>query len=242
MPLMSTGKMIAHTLPPASVWRRVVVGLFVVSGISALMYEIAWTRLLNLLFGDTVLAMSTVLASFMAVLALGGFWGGRIIDRRSHVLTIYAALEVSIGLAALLLPVALKAITPLYIWLHQQLHTTFYLFSLLRFLLTFGLLLVPTTLMGATLPVLSRYAVRTHATLGRNMGLLYALNTGGAVLGCFTAGYALIGSVGLYQTVSLGAALNLAIGLAVWRLRHRAGEGLPVAAEQATSARCLTEG
>jgi spermidine synthase len=238
---MSTGKMIAHTLPLASAWRRVVVGLFVVSGISALMYEIAWTRLLNLLFGDTVLAMSTVLASFMAGLALGGFWGGRIIDRRSHVLTIYAALEVGIGLAALLLLVALKAITPLYIWLHQQLHTTFYLFSLLRFLLAFSLLLLPTTLMGATLPVLSRYVVRAHATLGRNMGLLYALNTAGAVLGCFAAGYVLIGSVGLYQTVSLGAALNLAIGLAVWGLRHRAGEGLPIAAEPTMSARWLTE-
>ena len=177
---MAAGKMLAPTLPPERAWRRLLIGLFFVSGISALMYEIAWTRLLNLLFGDTVLAVSTVLASFMAGLALGSFWGGRIVDRRSHVLTIYAALEVSIGLAALLLPAALKASTPLYIWLHQQLHTTFYFFSLLRFLLAFGLLLVPTTLMGATLPVLSRYVVRAHATLGRNMGLLYALNTGGA--------------------------------------------------------------
>ncbi len=238
---MAAGKMLAPTLPTGRAWRRLVIGLFFVSGISALMYEIAWTRLLNLLFGDTVLAVSTVLASFMAGLALGSFWGGRIVDRRSRVLTIYAALEVSIGLTALLLPAALKAITPLYIWLHQQLHTTFYFFSLLRFLLAFGLLLVPTTLMGATLPVLSRYVVRAHATLGRNMGLLYALNTGGAVLGCFAAGYVLIGSVGLDQTVSLGAALNLAIGLAVWGLRHRAGEGLPVAAEQATSTHGLTE-
>jgi spermidine synthase len=238
---MPAEKMMAPALPPGRAWRQVVVGLFFISGISALMYEIAWTRLLNLLFGDTVLAVSTGLASFMAGLALGGLWGGRVIDRRSHVLTIYAALEVSIGLAALLLPVALNGITPLYIRLHQQLHTTFYLFSLLRFLLAFGLLLIPTTLMGATLPVLSRYVVRAHATLGRNMGLLYALNTGGAVLGCFAAGYVLIGSVGLYQTVSLGAALNLTIGLAVWGLRKRAGEGLPVAAEQAVSASWSSE-
>src|SRR5215510_4446615 len=146
---MPAEKMIAPTLPPGRAWRQVVVGLFFISGISALMYEIAWTRLLTLLFGDTVLAVSTVLASFMAGLALGGLWGGRVIDRRSHVLTIYAALEVSIGLAALLLPVALNGITPLYIRLHQHLHTTFYLFSLLRFLLAFGLLLIPTTLMGA---------------------------------------------------------------------------------------------
>jgi spermidine synthase len=214
-------------------WRLVVVGLFFISGISALMYEIAWTRLMSLLFGDTVFAVSTVLTSFMAGLALGSFWGGRMIDRRPRVLTMYAFLEVSIGLSALLLPLALEGITPLYVWLHRHLHTTFYLFSLLRLLLALSLLLIPTTLMGATLPVLSRYLVQTHATLGQHMGLLYGLNTSGAVIGCFAAGYILIGRVGLYQTVGIGAALNLAIGFAAWGLRGRAGEGPPVGMAQA---------
>src|SRR5439155_19457292 len=78
------------------------------------------------------------------------------------------------------------------------------------------LLCVPTALMGATLPVLSRYLVQSSATLGWNVGALYALNTGGAVLGCFTAGYVLIGSVGLSRTVWIGAALNFAIALVAW--------------------------
>ena len=202
-------------------WHRLILGLFFVSGISGLIYEVAWTRLLTLMFGDTVLAVSTVLASFMAGLALGSFWSGRRIDRQQQVLRLYAALEAGIGLTALLLLLVLEALTPLYVWLHQHLHTTFYLFSLLRFLLAFGVLLVPTTLMGATLPVLSRYVVRTHATLGWSTGMLYALNTGGAVLGCFAAGYILIGSLGLYQTVGLAAGLNVAIALLVWLLpRH----------------------
>ncbi len=230
---MDTGTAMSPTAPPGRAWRRVVVGLFFASGISGLLYEIAWTRMLNLLFGDTVLAVSTVLASFMAGLALGGFWSGRLIDRYRRLLTIYACLEVSIGLAALLLPLSLHAIVPLYVWLYQRLHTTFYLFSLLRFLLAYGLLLVPTTLMGATLPVLSRYVVHANATLGRNIGVLYALNTGGAVIGCFAAGYVLIGTVGLYQTVSIGVALNLAIGLLAWGLRGRAGDELWADPEEA---------
>ena len=100
------------------------------------------------------------------------------------------------------------------------------LLALARFVLAFGLLLVPTTLMGATLPVLSRYIVRTHATLGWHVGVLYALNTAGAVLGCFAAGYVLIGAVGLYQTVAIGAALNMVIALMVWVMRQRAEEDI----------------
>ena len=198
------------------IWRRVVLAVCFLSGVSGLLYEVVWARMLHLLFGDTVLAVSTVLASFMAGLAMGSFWIGRYIDRRRRVLAVYAGLEAGIGLSALLLPVVLQALTPLYVWLHQSLSSSFWLFSLVRFLLAFCLLCVPTALMGATLPVLSRYLVQSSATLGWNVGALYALNTGGAVLGCFTAGYVLIGSVGLSRTVWIGAALNFAIALVAW--------------------------
>src|SRR6266446_5897291 len=198
------------------IWRRVVLAVCFLSGVSGLLYEVVWARMLHLLFGDTVLAVSTVLASFMAGLAMGSFWIGRYIDRRRRVLAVYAGLEAGIGLSALLFPVVLQALTPLYVLLHQSLSSSFWLFSLVRFLLAFCLLCVPTALMGATLPVLSRYLVQSSATLGWNVGALYALNTGGAVLGCFMAGYVLIGSVGLSRTVSIGAALNFAIALMVW--------------------------
>src|SRR5438132_11657951 len=107
-------------------WRRVVLALCFLSGISGLLYEVAWARMLHLLFGDTVLAVSTVLASFMAGLALGSFWSGRYVDRRPRVLALYAALEAGIGVSAVALPVVLQALTPLYIWLHQYLHTSFW--------------------------------------------------------------------------------------------------------------------
>ena len=106
-----------------ALWRRLVLGLFFVSGISGLLYEVAWTRMLHLLFGDTVLAVSTVLASFMAGLALGSFWTGRYVDRRPPSLALYAGLEAAIGVSAIPLPVALLALTPVYVWLHQPLHS-----------------------------------------------------------------------------------------------------------------------
>ena len=216
----------AEPMRPRSeaLWRRLVLGLFFVSGISGLLYEVAWTRMLHLLFGDTVLAVSTVLASFMAGLALGSFWSGRYVDRRPPSLALYAGLEAAIGVSAVLLPVALLALTPVYVWLHQSLHASFWLFSAVRFVLAFCLLGVPTTLMGATLPVLSRYMVQSHATLGWSVGTLYALNAGGAVLGCFAAGYVLLGRLGLSRTVWLGAALNLAIALVVWVGQRWTGE------------------
>src|SRR5881296_2774402 len=159
--------------PGVRIWRGVVLALCFLSGASSLLYEVVWARMLHLLFGDTVLAVSTVLASFMAGLALGSFWSGKYVDRRPRVLALYACLEAGIGVSAVALPVLLQALTPLYVGLHQYLHASFWLFSVVRFLLAFGLLFVPTTLMGATLPVLSRYMVRHTATLGWSVGTLY---------------------------------------------------------------------
>jgi spermidine synthase len=209
--------------PATGIWRRVMFVLCFLSGISGLLYEVVWARMLHLLFGDTVLAVSTVLASFMAGLALGSFLIGRLIDRWSRVLAIYAALEVGIGLSALLFLAVLQPLTPVYVWLHQSLSFSFWLLSLVRFLLAFCLLCVPTILMGGTLPVLSRYIVKSSGTLGWNVGALYALNTAGAVVGCIMAGYVLIGSIGFSRTVWVGAGLNFAIALVVWVGQRRIG-------------------
>src|SRR5215813_5250044 len=100
---------IVTSAPLVNIWRRLLLGLFFLSGISGLLYEVAWTRMLHLLFGDTVLAVSTVLASFMAGLALGSFWASRRVDRLPRVLPLYAGLEAGIGLSALLFPAVLQA-------------------------------------------------------------------------------------------------------------------------------------
>src|SRR2546426_8352005 len=112
------------------IWRRVVLAVCFLSGVSGLLYEVVWARMLHLLFGDTILAVSTVLASFMAGLAMGSFWIGTSIDRRPRVLALYAGLEAGLGVSAVLFPLVLQALTPLYIWLHQSLSSSFWLFNL----------------------------------------------------------------------------------------------------------------
>src|SRR5262249_60693212 len=145
--------------PATGIWRRVMFVLCLLSGISGLLYEVVWARMLHLLFGDTVLAVSTVLASFMAGLALGSFVIGRSIDRRSRVLTIYAALEVGIGLSALLFLAVLQLLTPVYVWLHQSVSFSLWLVGLVRFLLAFCFLCIPATLIGGALSEVWRYVL-----------------------------------------------------------------------------------
>ncbi len=197
--------------------------LFFASGVSGLVYEVVWSRMLTLTFGDTTVAVSTVLAAFMTGLALGGWLAGRRIDTHRNALRVYAQLEVGIGLAVAVSLLAWFGMQPLYVWLYRHLHTAPAVFGLVRFLLGFLVLLPPTTLMGATLPVLSRACVRHPKGLARQVGVLYGVNTAGAVLGGFAAGFWMIGRLGMYQTLLVGAVINLLVALLAWRLQRRQG-------------------
>jgi spermidine synthase len=204
------------------VWTTVFLSLlFFGSGFSGLVYEVTWSRMLTLVFGDTVVAVSTVLAAFMAGLALGSWLAGRTIDARHNTLGIYACLELGLGLSVGLVVLAWLGMQPVYVWLYRQWHTVPILFGAWRFLLGFLVLLLPTMLMGATLPVLSRACVQRQERLGWHVGLLYGSNTAGAVLGCVAAGFWLIGHLGMYQTLAIGATINLLVALLAWALQRR---------------------
>ncbi len=196
---------------------------FLFSGVAGLMYQVVWIRQLSLIFGATSFAISTVLASFMGGLALGSYYFGRIADRRRDHLKLYAILEVSIAIYCLILPFLFKAITGVYVLTWQSMGGSFYSMSLLRFVLTALVLLFPTTLMGATLPILSRYVIRRIDQFGTGFGKLYGINTLGAVVGCFSAGYLLIGTVGVWWTTILAAAINLVVALLAWSLYRSEG-------------------
>lgn len=203
---------------------------FFLSGIAGLMYEVLWIRQLSLIFGATSFAISTVLASFMGGLALGGWRFGRIADRRRDHLRLYALLEGSVAVYCLLLPFLFKAITGVYVLTWRSVGGSFYSMSLLRFALAAVVLLLPTTFMGATLPVLSRYVIRRIDRFGSGFGRLYGINTLGAVLGCFAAGYLLIGTIGVWKTTMLAALLNVAVALIAYSLYRGEGDS-PVAEE-----------
>ena len=206
---------------PLVPYRKILFVLFLASGMCGLIYEVVWMRMLTVVFGNTVLATSTVLAVFMAGLALGSYSFGRIVDRRGDVLRLYAFLELGIGAYALILPLLLSAVTPLYVWIYRTYGTGHDVLGMIRFVVSFGLLLLPTICMGATLPVLTRYFIMSRNRIGKDVGLLYGLNTFGAVIGCFAAGFILIERLGVRQTVCCAAAINILIGIFVLFLRTR---------------------
>src|SRR5262245_26045091 len=188
---------------------------FLFSGAAALVYEVVWMRMLTQIFGSAAYAVATVLAGFMAGLACGSFYFGRLVDRGGNFLRLYGLLEIGIGIYGLLVPLIFRIASWSYVplfWLNDS-HPK--IFSVLLFLLAFVVLLAPTFLMGATLPVLSRFLVRRLNQVGRTVGDLYATNTFGAVLGCAAAGYYLLPSIGITGALYTAAAVNLAIGLAV---------------------------
>jgi spermidine synthase len=198
-----------------------VVACFFLSGATALVYEVLWIRMLGLVFGHTVFAVTTVLAAFMAGLGTGSWVFGRIADRQRRPLRLYGLLEIGVGVFCLLVPVVLPLVEAVYRALARALGLSFLAFSVAQFALILVLLLAPTTLMGATLPVLSRLFATEPTTLGRRVGLLYALNTLGAMVGTGLAGYALLPALGMQATLWLAASVNLVLGGALVLIDRR---------------------
>ncbi|MDE0316317.1 MAG: fused MFS/spermidine synthase [Candidatus Poribacteria bacterium] len=197
--------------------------IFILSGASALIYEVIWMRQLTLVFGSTVFATSTVLTAFMAGLALGSYYFGRKIDEsKLSPLKLYAFLEVGIGGFCIIWPLLLSVLTALYVLIYRNITSEFYTLSLIRFVLTFGILLIPSTLMGGTLPVLTRFFVKRLEQLGTNIGILYALNTFGAVIGTVAAGFFLIEAMGITWSLRVAIAINLGVALVALVLAQHA--------------------
>ncbi len=190
--------------------------LFFVSGASGLIYEVVWSRMMMLIFGRNVLAVGTVLAAFMSGLALGSYLLGRYADRSRNPLRLYALYEVGAGLTAFAASFLLTRITPLYVLVNEALRGMPVALALARFVIAFVMLIIPTVLMGATLPVLSRVVVKRLSRVGHELGRLYAVNTVGAVAGSLAAGFYLIGRLGLHGTIDVAVFGNMAVGASAW--------------------------
>src|SRR5215212_1679452 len=163
-----------HVYSKSSLW--LVALCFILSGATGLIYEVLWARMLGLVFGATTFAISAVLAAFMGGLALGSAWAGRLAARIQRPLRAYGLLEIGIALYALAVPFLFRLIDSAYALVWEQFHPGFYAFSLWRFVLSCCVLLIPTTLMGATLPVLASALLRSPAHTATSVTRLYTCN------------------------------------------------------------------
>ena len=200
---------------PVQVQHAVALCCFFLSGFSGLVYEVAWIRKASLIFGATTFAVSTVLAVFFLGLACGSYLFGRIGQRISRPLRLYALIEIGLGLLALASPHAFDLVDALYGVLYRAMADHAGPLFLVRVLLVGLVVFPPTFLMGGTLPLFCRQYVVDQGHITRSIGALYGVNTLGAALGCIAAGLVLLPTLGLQQTVQLGAGLTILCGVAV---------------------------
>ena len=194
--------------------RRGLFGLiFAVSGAAGLVYELVWVRDLYDVFGSTIHSVTTVVAAYMGGLGLGAWLLGRRADRHARPAALYGMLEIAIGLFALASPWVLRGVEAAYLGVARTLEPGLWASTAIKFAFAFVALLVPTFLMGGTLPVLIRAFARDRSeALRGELALFYGLNTAGGVLGCLAAGYLLIELIGLRASLLGTGVVNLALG------------------------------
>ena len=186
--------------------------IFFISGFSALIYQVSWQRLLFTGFGVDLTSITLIISVFMMGLGVGAFFGGRIADKfANHIILIFCMVELLIGVFGLLsynLILGLQSIL-----VHSSLP--------ILAIFTFFLLLLPTFLMGLTLPLLTRFFNQFIGNIGQSIGTLYFYNTLGAAIGALATGFILFNHLTLSQTIQLAAVGNMMIAGLIFILYGR---------------------
>jgi spermidine synthase len=191
----------------------IIATVFFFSGFCSLIYEVVWMRRLALFLGGDVYSAAITLSAFMGGLALGSFLVSRYADRLRQALMWYGLLEICIGLYALLFPVFLGAFSSQY----QHVYRTYFdsapwLYHAFRVVVATITLIIPTTMMGATLPLIVRYLCRA-GKIGRYSGFFYSMNTCGALAGVLAVGFVLLPMLGMKASTFFACSINVIIGL-----------------------------
>lgn len=202
----------------------IILGTFFVSGLAGLLYQVVWTRYLALFLGHTSYAVVAVLAAFMGGLALGNAWLGAKVDSLRRPLFFYACLEAGIGVYATLFPRYYELVHEAFLGIVRSVQPQGGTRLALQFAFAGVTILLPTVLMGATLPALTKYVTRSLSELRGKVAALYAINSTGAVAGVVLADWWWIPSLGLEPVIYLGAALSLSIALVSYIVSVKGGE------------------
>lgn len=201
---------------------------FLASGVTALIYQVIWSRYLTLFVGGTSVAHTIVLATFMAGLAFGNAFFGRRADGAGvNRLRFYALLEVGIGLCCLLFPMLFERLAQAYLSLARLSGPGARVNDVLKVALSAASMFVPCALMGGTLPVLARYVVNSMSNLGVKISWLYFVNTAGAVLGCLLGGFYVVEALGLEAGMVVASLVNIAIGGIFYAASRRSSQPAP---------------
>ena len=198
--------------------------LFFLSGVTGLLYEIVWIRVLSLVLGASVYSISVVFAAFMLGLGLGNVAAVRILERARNAARAYAIVEAGIGAGALLVPLLLRLVTPMYQALHDAHLPTL---IAVRFALSFLIVLLPTVMIGTTFPIMVRIFSSKSVPVGATIGTLYAVNTFGAVTGTLLTSFVLLKYVGLSGALIAGAGTNAAIAIVAYASSRRVAGVVP---------------
>lgn len=184
--------------------------IFFITGAAGLIYQVLWTRMFGLVFGNTVFASSTVLAAFMAGLAIGSYFFGAYISKKekTNELKIYALMELIVGVFGMSMPFIKEMMEVLYTWFYRTFNPSFVSLTLFRFFISFIVLVIPCIFMGATLPVISKYISEKRQGKSIIIGRLYGINTIGAVIGSLLSGFYFVGRLGLSKTSIIAAVFN----------------------------------
>lgn len=186
--------------------------IFFISGFSALVYQVSWQRLLFTGFGVDLTSITLIISVFMMGLGIGAFFGGRIADKFSDkIILIFCLVELFIGLFGLVSYYLILGLHSILI------HASLPVLSVFTFLL----LLLPTFLMGLTLPLLTGYFNQFIDNIGQSIGTLYFYNTLGAAIGALATGFILFNYLTLSQTIQLAAVFNIAIAGLIFMLYGR---------------------
>lgn len=214
MPARTAARTSLH--PAANVPLPFVYAAFLLSGFAALTYQVVWQRSLEAIYGVNIESVTIVVAAFMLGLGLGSFAGGKVSERPGQpLLAWFGAIEVTIGLYG---AVSLGLF-------HAVGAATAGMSGVVTFSSTFALVLVPTALMGSTLPLLVAHTVRHEGNVGRSVGMLYFTNTLGSAVASFATAVLLLGKLGQGRTVMVAVACNVLAGGSVllwwWRTRRQ---------------------
>ncbi|MDP6979351.1 MAG: fused MFS/spermidine synthase [Myxococcota bacterium] len=191
-----------------------------VSGMSALTYELAWTRMLALTFGRTTLAASAVVGGFMGGMGVGAWLFHRLLRSGRSPLRLYAGLEAGIAISTAILTAGFVFLPGFFATVSHSVPAGLAM-TLFRVGFVFFLLLLPAALMGATYPALCSVLIHSKEDVEQHLGRIYGLNTIGAAVGAMVAGLVLIELMGLRGSVIVANLMNLAVALGAWLLaRH----------------------